>query len=1015
LYGDQFFQTNNCPAFLAPQAECTVSIFFKPTKTVSIESTPNGSQLNADIRIISNGYFQDTRAFIALTGNGLLVPTVAVSPTSLSFGNQRTGTTSSAQTITVSNTGNATLTISSVSLGGTDASQYAQTNNCSSVAAGSSCTISVTFTPTSSGSKSASVSIAHNASGSPTSVSLSATAAATPVVTVSPATLSFIGAVGTTSGAQVITVSNTGATALTVSGVSLTGADAALFSQTSNCASVTAGDSCTISVRFIPASSGSKSASISISHNGSGSPASVPITGTGRENALSADPLLLDFGTLNIGRKDWSQALRISSTASVQMSDLKFVFAGQNPDEFYLREPRSLVCPELLPNSNCTLPVIFSPRNLGSRSAIFRVENSAGAVLLTSSVVGRGAQGIVSINVSGSDFGSVNAGRSSEAKLITVSNTGDFDLTLKGVRLAGDHAGDFAILSNSCQTTIRVSAQCLINVTFRPRALGERRVRLLVETAENGGGVGAEFDFIGTGVTPVLDVSTTAIDFGVCGLGQSYCGDSPAWATPENRVGGVMLKNIGTGALTINRIVVVPSGFVILPKGPTSCNHSFPKLLKPNESCFFNVVFKPESRGSFSGEVYAETDEPKDIGSGSFSALIRPIRVSGYAIGADISFSPRSADNRYILGWAGFWPKVQAARTISITNSGEVDALLRGVKIVGSGTGNSAPHKFSVIGARCSDNRPFIDSLRSGVKCELDVLYVPTQGKNSGTDGARLEILYHSNGVDGAHYFELIGGATTDSGLNTPEGVKVAVSVDGDSAFSVSDSRKFSFTPHDKVIDRAERSSQSLVFRDGLQLSADLDSAVGTVFRMTRHPRGHSFAEMQGWQIHYGHIDGSQYRSMNLPDTAEMSWRHFGRIEKQLATTGWVRVCSDRVWVVQDGYQLLFHFGDRALTGLRQGQVSVLPTAEASVVTDVRCSGGGGVFVEGYAFGISDNEPPLRRSAVPGTRFGFALDRNGAVTKREMSSAPFDIVGLCAAPANEHQMFCSQAKQAVGW
>jgi len=756
--------------------------------------------------------------FVLMSNADAAIPAATVNPATLSFSGA-VNTTSSAQTITVSNTGNATLTISSVSLGGTDASQYAQTNTCSSVAAGSSCTISVTFTPTSSGSKSASVSIAHSASGDPTIVSLGGTGAATPVVTVNPATLSFIGAVGTTSGAQVITVSNTGVAALTVSGVSLTGADAALFSQTSNCASVTAGDSCTISVRFIPASSGSKSASISISHNGSGSPASVPITGTGRENALSADPLILDFGALNIGRKDWSQALRISSTASVQMSDLKFVFAGQNPDEFYLREPRSLVCPVLSPNSNCTLPVIFSPRNLGSRSAIFRVENSAGAVLLTSSVVGRGAQGIVSINVSGSDFGSVNAGRSSEAKLITVSNTGDFDLTLKGVRLAGDHAGDFAILSNSCQTTIRVSQQCLINVVFRPRALGERRVRLLVETAENGGGVGAEFDFIGTGVTPVLDVSTTAIDFGVCGLGQSYCGDSPAWAKPENRVGGVMLKNIGTGALTINRIVLFHSGFVILPKGPTSCNHSFPKLLKPNESCFFNVVFKPESRGSFSGEVYVETDEPNDIGS-DFS--YRPIRVSGYAIGADISFSPRSADNRYILGWNGFWPKVQAARTISITNSGEVDALLRGVKIVGSGTGNSAPHKFSVIGARCSDNRPFIDSLRSGVKCELDVLYVPTQGKNSGTDGARLEILYQAkHGVDEAHYFVLIGGATTDSGLNTPEGVKVAVSVDGDSAFSVSDSRKFSFTPHDKVIDRAERSSQSLVFRDGLQLSAD--------------------------------------------------------------------------------------------------------------------------------------------------------------------------------------------------
>lgn len=146
-----------------------------------------------------------------------------------------------------------------------------------------------------------------------------------------------------------------------------------------------------------------------------------------------------------------------------------------------------------------------------------------------------------------------------------------------------------------------------------------------------------------------------------------------------------------------------------------------------------------------------------------------------------------------------------------------------------------------------------------------------------------------------------------------------------------------------------------------------------------------------------------------------MSWRRFGLISEQLATTGWSRVCSDRVWAVQDGYQLLFHVGDRALTDMRPGQLFVKSTAEASVITDVRCAFGGAGWIEGYAFGVSDNEPPLRTSSVPATRFGFALDRYGAVTKREVSSAPFDIVGLCSAPANEQQIFCSEAKKAVGW
>jgi subtilisin family serine protease len=113
--------------------------------------------------------FTDTTYTAATPSRAAAV--ISVNSTSLSF-SQTVNTTSSAQAITVSNTGNAALTISAVTLTGVDASQFSQSNNCSSVAAGSSCAISVTFTPTSTGSKSASISISHNASGSPTTIAL---------------------------------------------------------------------------------------------------------------------------------------------------------------------------------------------------------------------------------------------------------------------------------------------------------------------------------------------------------------------------------------------------------------------------------------------------------------------------------------------------------------------------------------------------------------------------------------------------------------------------------------------------------------------------------------------------------------------------------------------------------------------------------------------------------------------------------------------------------------------------
>ena len=108
---------------------------------------------------------------MSVTGSGSS-PTLTASPSSLSFGNQNTGSTSAAKTVTVSNTGTGSASISSVSA----AAPFAQTNTCgSSLAAGASCTVSVTFSPTAGGGASGTLSIASNAPGSPLTVALSGT------------------------------------------------------------------------------------------------------------------------------------------------------------------------------------------------------------------------------------------------------------------------------------------------------------------------------------------------------------------------------------------------------------------------------------------------------------------------------------------------------------------------------------------------------------------------------------------------------------------------------------------------------------------------------------------------------------------------------------------------------------------------------------------------------------------------------------------------------------------------
>ena len=96
-----------------------------------------------------------------------------LSPTSLNFGNQTVGITSNPQYVTLQNTGNINLTITSIQITGTNSGDFAQTNNCpGSVAPNGSCQISVTFTPTATGTRNAAVTITDNAPDSPQSVPL---------------------------------------------------------------------------------------------------------------------------------------------------------------------------------------------------------------------------------------------------------------------------------------------------------------------------------------------------------------------------------------------------------------------------------------------------------------------------------------------------------------------------------------------------------------------------------------------------------------------------------------------------------------------------------------------------------------------------------------------------------------------------------------------------------------------------------------------------------------------------
>lgn len=158
-----FAQVNNCPSTLASSSSCTINVTFTPTAF----GARSGS-----LAVSDNA--QSSPQTVNLTGSGPVppAPVLAVSPASLVFSSQPLKSFSTSKVVTLSNTGTAPLSISTIQISG----DFAQVNNCpSSLATNSSCAINIVFTPTAVGARSGNLTIADNAQNSPQVVNIAGT------------------------------------------------------------------------------------------------------------------------------------------------------------------------------------------------------------------------------------------------------------------------------------------------------------------------------------------------------------------------------------------------------------------------------------------------------------------------------------------------------------------------------------------------------------------------------------------------------------------------------------------------------------------------------------------------------------------------------------------------------------------------------------------------------------------------------------------------------------------------
>ncbi|HEX5410772.1 MAG TPA: SBBP repeat-containing protein [Terriglobia bacterium] len=190
----QFSQTNDCGTVVsAGGGSCTIQVTFTPTQTGSV----------TDQITISDNAAGSPQAITVSGGGVTSAGTLSVSPASLTFAARTVGQTSPAQTVQLTNTGNAAINISNISTSG----DFGQTNSCGTLPTvlnvGATCSISVTFTPSATGSRTGSLTIDDDANNNPQGVSLTGTGNA--VFTLASSVRSSVLLIGTKSATFTVT------------------------------------------------------------------------------------------------------------------------------------------------------------------------------------------------------------------------------------------------------------------------------------------------------------------------------------------------------------------------------------------------------------------------------------------------------------------------------------------------------------------------------------------------------------------------------------------------------------------------------------------------------------------------------------------------------------------------------------------------------------------------------------------------------------------------------------------
>jgi hypothetical protein len=377
--GDFAISANTCGSSLAAKGTCSVSITMTPVVSGAI----NGSLAISDTA-------PDSPQTVALSGTGNLPLTVA--PATLTFTAEAVGSTSGAQTISITNNEASAVNLS-FAASGDYAIATTGTTCTSSLASLAKCTLAITFSPTTAGAINGSVSITNGTAFSPQVVSLNGTGTGgtTAPLTFTPASFTFANqVVGTISAGKAITVKNASASAVTLNGLAATSDFAVAGSGTTPCAAslmLNAAASCTLTVTFSPplGATGTINGAIVVNDNASVGQQVFDLKGPA-VLPLSFSPGTLTFAAQTVATASAAQTVTLTNNLTTTLTP---TITGSG--DFTAAPGGPTPCTgTVAAHAKCTFTVTFTPSAVGTRSSAITVTDSATPGVQAQVVTGTG-------------------------------------------------------------------------------------------------------------------------------------------------------------------------------------------------------------------------------------------------------------------------------------------------------------------------------------------------------------------------------------------------------------------------------------------------------------------------------------------------------------------------------------------------------------------------------------------------------------------------------------------------